>query len=76
MKIEFQKSTVRLSFLCGITDFKIAWINPWKTIINIIFWIERALLIGQGKCILDNKMTFVEKISTVFFLTEATSKLS
>ena len=28
MKIEFQNSIVRLSFLCCITDIKIAWINP------------------------------------------------
>ena len=27
MKIEFQNSIVKLSFLCCITDFKIAWIN-------------------------------------------------
>ena len=30
MKIEFQNSIVRLRFLCGITDIKIAWINPWN----------------------------------------------
>ena len=29
MKIEFQNSIVRLSFLCHITDIKIAWVNPW-----------------------------------------------
>ena len=28
MKIEFQNSIVRLSYLCCITDIKIAWINP------------------------------------------------
>ena len=28
MKIEFQNSIARLSFLCRITDIKIAWINP------------------------------------------------
>ena len=28
MKIEFQNSIRRLSFLCGIWDIKIAWINP------------------------------------------------
>ena len=27
MKIEFQNSIVRLSFLCRITDIKIAWIS-------------------------------------------------
>ena len=30
MKIEFKNSIVRLSFLCGITDIKIAWINTRK----------------------------------------------
>ena len=28
MKIEYQNSVVRLSFLCRITDIKIAWIYP------------------------------------------------
>ena len=28
MKIEFQNSIVRLSFLCCIMDIKIGWINP------------------------------------------------
>ena len=28
MKIEFQNSIVKLSFLCRITDITIAWINP------------------------------------------------
>ena len=28
MKIELQNSIVRLSFLCHITNIKIAWINP------------------------------------------------
>ena len=28
MKIEFRNSIVRLSYLCCITDIKIAWINP------------------------------------------------
>ena len=28
VKGEFQNSVVRLSFLCHITDIKIAWINP------------------------------------------------
>ena len=28
MKIKFQNSIVRLSFLCCIKDIKIAWINP------------------------------------------------
>ena len=30
VQIEFQNSVERLSFLCCITDIKIAWINPWK----------------------------------------------
>ena len=30
MKIEFQNSVRRLSFLCRLTDIKIAQINPWK----------------------------------------------
>ena len=30
MKIEFQNSIARLSFLCHIKDIKIAWINPWQ----------------------------------------------
>ena len=29
MKIEFENSIRRLSFLCRLTDIKIAWINPW-----------------------------------------------
>ena len=29
MKIEFQNSTRRLKFLCGLTDIKIVWINPY-----------------------------------------------
>ena len=28
IKIEFQNSIARLSFLCCITEIKIAWINP------------------------------------------------
>ena len=28
MKIEFQNSIRRLSFLCRLPDIKIAWINP------------------------------------------------
>ena len=32
MRIKFQKSIARLSFLCCITDIKIAWINPCITI--------------------------------------------
>ena len=28
MKIEFENSIRRLSFLCHLTDIKIAWINP------------------------------------------------
>ena len=32
MKIEFQNSIAKLSFLCVITDIKIAWINPAKYI--------------------------------------------
>ena len=31
IKIEFQNSIERLSFLCRITDIKIAWINPCKS---------------------------------------------
>ena len=30
MKIEFQNSVAKLSFLCRNTDIKIAWINPCK----------------------------------------------
>ena len=29
MKIEFEDSIPRLSFLCYLPDIKIAWINPW-----------------------------------------------
>ena len=32
MRIKFQKSIARLSFLCCITDINIAWINPYITI--------------------------------------------
>ena len=32
MRIEFQNSIARLSFLCCITDIKISWINPCITI--------------------------------------------
>ena len=36
MKIEFQTSIVRLSFLCHITDIKSTWINPWfKDVIHL-----------------------------------------
>ena len=35
MKIEFLNSIVRLSFLCHITDIKIAWINPCILMINL-----------------------------------------
>ena len=34
MKIEFQNSIIRLSFLCRVTDIKIAWINTWFLILN------------------------------------------
>ena len=30
MKIEFENSVRRLSFLCHLPDIKIAWINPCK----------------------------------------------
>ena len=30
MKIEFQNSVARLSFLCHIKGIKIAWMNPWQ----------------------------------------------
>ena len=30
MKIEFDNSVRRLSFLCRLTDIRIAWINPWQ----------------------------------------------
>ena len=30
MKIQFQNSIVRLSFLCHVTDIKISWVNPWS----------------------------------------------
>ena len=29
MKIEFENSIRRLSFLCRLTDIKITWINSW-----------------------------------------------
>ena len=29
VKIEFENSIIRLSFLCHLTDIKIAWMNPW-----------------------------------------------
>ena len=29
MKTEFQNLVVRLSFLCHVTDIKVAWINTW-----------------------------------------------
>ena len=29
MKVEFENSITRLSFLCGLPDIKIAWIYPW-----------------------------------------------
>ena len=29
MKIEFENSIRRLSFLCHLTDIKITWINSW-----------------------------------------------
>ena len=29
MKIEFENSIRRLSFLCRLPYIKIAWINPW-----------------------------------------------
>ena len=32
--IEFQNSVVRYSFVCHITDIKIAWINPQKIIVT------------------------------------------
>ena len=36
MKIEFQTSIVRLSFLCRIMDIKSTWINPWfKDVIHL-----------------------------------------
>ena len=32
MKIEFENSIRRLSFLCRLTDIKTAWINPWTSL--------------------------------------------
>ena len=32
MKVEFENSVRRLSFLCHLPDIKIAWINPWTLI--------------------------------------------
>ena len=40
-KIEFQNSAVRLSFLCRITDIKIAWINP-SVYIELVYFLFSA----------------------------------
>ena len=34
MKIEFQNSIVKPISLRCITDIKIAWINPWLSVMN------------------------------------------
>ena len=34
MKIEFENSVGRSSFLCCLTDIKIAWINPCLKVKN------------------------------------------
>ena len=36
MKIEFENSIKRLSFLCRLKDIKIAWLNPCVSILKTI----------------------------------------
>ena len=35
VKIDFQNSVKRLSFLCRVLGIKIAWINPWNDSKNL-----------------------------------------
>ena len=44
MKIEFENSIRRLSFLCCLADIKIAWINP--CILKNIILLKKKLRLG------------------------------
>ena len=76
MKIEFEYSIRRSSFLCHLTDIKIAWINPWMcfwqqysctSLYNIIWSLKICIirifetyLYGQTR----NAQTISKKIAT------------
>ena len=41
LKIEFENSIRRLSFLCCLPDIKIAWINPWSELSDGLYtWVR------------------------------------
>ena len=44
MKVEFQNSVVRLSFLCHVTIIKIAWINTCYQLLNSLNYVNFSLL--------------------------------
>ena len=66
MKIEFENSIRRLSFLCRLTGIKIAWINPGQGKIFSFF------KLGARRCVsshpkISEKYFFFTKICKNFF---------
>ena len=49
MRTEFQNSIVRSSFLCCITDIKIAWINSWQTVSTIYMCHRVSTFLGLSQ---------------------------
>ena len=58
MRIEFQVSIVRLSFLYFITDIKITWINPCSFIYIFIYFILEKLCRWKG----NNNQNFFQTL--------------